>query len=99
MCQSRHCVVTCWATATPKAELIVIIEWVNDIIERPIGETAPFKMDHTLQEQELCSSVDLVMARHLAQQAHLLEDHSLHLLNIQMLANLPAIALTEFFAI
>ena len=40
----------CWATATPKAELIIIQERVNDMVYHPIGETAPFWLDLTLQD-------------------------------------------------
>ena len=39
----------CWETATPKAELIVIQERVNNIVQRLIGETAPFGMDVSFQ--------------------------------------------------
>ena len=53
-------------------------------------------MDLKQQEQEPCAYADLVMARHLAHQAHALEGHALQVLNVFMLANTLSIALTGF---
>ena len=41
----------CWATATPKAKPITILELVNHIVESPIGETVPSGLDLSQQEQ------------------------------------------------
>ena len=40
--------------------------------------------------------VDLVVARHLVPKAHVLEDHTLQVLNLVMMEDTPLIALTEF---
>ena len=53
-------------------------------------------MDLTLREQEHHAYMDLVTMRHWAQQVRVLEDHSLQVLNLLMLPNSPAIALTKF---
>ena len=39
-----------WATATPKAQLIVIQEWAMKIVQHLMGATAPFGMGISLQE-------------------------------------------------
>ena len=56
-----------------KTKLIVIMEQVNGIVQRPIGETASFGLDQ--QDHQRRAYTDLVMARHLAHQARILEDH------------------------
>ena len=49
-----------WATATPKAELTVIQEQVNNIFQRLIGATAPVGIDISLRERELVGKENFV---------------------------------------
>ena len=49
---------------------------VNYIVQGHIEETVPFGMDLLLCKQEHCAYGNLVVARHLAHQAHVLEDHA-----------------------
>ena len=82
----------CWATATPNSDLIVMMEPVNTIVQHPIGETAPFGMDLSFNNRKY---KDLVVACHLANHARMLEDHTLQVSSVLLLANLSLIALTE----
>ena len=48
----QHLTTGCWATTKPTAKLMIIMERVNDIIQRPIGETAHFGLDITQRNGE-----------------------------------------------
>ena len=73
-------------------------DWVNQIVERLIGETAPFGMDFSLRERN--TYADLVVAHHSVHRALVLEDHALQVSNALLMEDTLSIAFTEFlFAI
>ena len=60
------------------------MERVKDIVQRPIWETAPFRLDLTEEEQEGSAYADLVIARNLAHQASVLEGHALQVSDLKL---------------
>ena len=84
----------CWATMTPKRELIKMMERVGKLLLLP--EKNQFQMDYLQRQRERAIDADLVIARQKEQWACYMDDQALQVSNASMMVSNPLAALTQF---